>query len=73
MKSGVRDAAEVQRWDEAVDVLVVGLGAAGAFMVYQQYLIRDRDPQRCFEAFQNNAWLGVAVFTGLVLDYVLVP
>lgn len=55
------------------DWYVAGLGAAGAFMVYQQYLIRDREPQRCFEAFQNNAWLGVAVFTGLVLDYVLVP
>jgi succinate dehydrogenase/fumarate reductase flavoprotein subunit len=30
MPSGVRDAREVGRWDEAVDVLVVGLGAAGA-------------------------------------------
>lgn len=52
---------------------VAGLGAAGIFMLYQQHLIRDREPQRCFEAFKNNAWLGVAVFTGLVLDYVLVP
>ena len=52
---------------------VAGLGAAAAFMVFQQYLIRDREPRRCFEAFQNNAWFGVAVFAGLVLDYVLVP
>jgi 4-hydroxybenzoate polyprenyltransferase len=50
---------------------VAGLGAAGIFMLYQQHLIRGREPQRCFEAFENNAWLGVAVFTGLVLDYVL--
>jgi len=28
--SGVRDPAEVAHWDETVDVLVVGLGAAGA-------------------------------------------
>ena len=52
---------------------VAGLGAAAAFMLYQQHLIRGREPQRCFQAFENNAWLGVAVFAGLVLDYVLVP
>ncbi|MFP6641544.1 MAG: FAD-dependent oxidoreductase [Myxococcota bacterium] len=30
MSNLIRDAAEVKRWDEEVDVLVVGLGAAGA-------------------------------------------
>ncbi len=30
MTSGVRDAREIPSWDEQVDVLVVGLGAAGA-------------------------------------------
>ena len=30
MPSGVRDAAEIGRYDEEVDVLVVGLGCAGA-------------------------------------------
>ncbi len=30
MTSGVRDAREIARWDEEVDVLVLGLGAAGA-------------------------------------------
>lgn len=30
MPSGVRDASEVGAWDETVDVLVVGLGCAGA-------------------------------------------
>ena len=52
---------------------VAGLGAAGIFMLYQQHLIRGREPRRCFQAFENNAWLGVSVFTGLVLDYVLLP
>lgn len=51
---------------------VAGLGAAAIFMLYQQHLIRGREPHRCFQAFENNAWLGLAVFTGLVLDYVLV-
>jgi succinate dehydrogenase/fumarate reductase flavoprotein subunit len=30
MPSGVRDARKIRRWDQAVDVIVVGLGAAGA-------------------------------------------
>ena len=30
MSNLIRDAADVKRWDEEVDVLVVGLGAAGA-------------------------------------------
>lgn len=30
MASGIRDAATISRWDEEVDVLVLGLGAAGA-------------------------------------------
>lgn len=49
----------------------VGLAAAAAFSVYQQYLIRDRDPGRCFQAFLNNNYFGMAVFLGLVLDYAL--
>jgi 4-hydroxybenzoate polyprenyltransferase len=45
------------------------LGGAGVFAVYQQWLIRAREPKRCFRAFLNNAWFGAAVFVGLVLDY----
>lgn len=47
-----------------------GLAAAALFAVYQQYLIRDRDAERCMRAFLNNAWLGATVFAGVVLDYV---
>ncbi len=62
-------------------LLLVGLGAglgvwyhsgvalAAGLAVYQQYLIRDRDPARCLRAFRNNAWLGGWVFVGLLLDY----
>lgn len=63
----VGHSAELGGW------YLAGVGAAAAFMLYQQRLIRGREPQRCFEAFLNNAWLGVAVFAGLALDYVLVP
>jgi 4-hydroxybenzoate polyprenyltransferase len=46
-----------------------GLAAAAALAVYQQYLIRTRDPGRCFRAFLNNNWFGAAVFIGLALHY----
>jgi 4-hydroxybenzoate polyprenyltransferase len=48
-----------------------GLGLAGAagLALYQQVLIRDRQPTRCFRAFLNNHWLGAVVFAGIVLDY----
>lgn len=47
----------------------VGISAAVLLAVYQQYLIRDREPARCFEAFLNNHWLGAAVFMGLLSHY----
>jgi len=36
--------------------------------IYQQVLIRDREPRTCFAAFKNNNWVGFTVFAGLVLD-----
>jgi 4-hydroxybenzoate polyprenyltransferase len=47
----------------------LGLMVAGGFALYQQYLIKDRDPARCFAAFRNNHWLGAAVFVGIWLDF----
>ncbi len=37
--------------------------------LYQQYLIRDREPAACFKAFLNNNWVGAIVFAGIVADY----
>ena len=47
----------------------LGLLLAAGLAVYQQFLIRDRDPSLCFQAFLNNSWLGAFVFSGIVLDY----
>ena len=47
----------------------LGLFAAAWFALYQQYLIRDRQPEECFKAFLNNHAFGLAVFCGLLLDY----
>ncbi|HFD81306.1 MAG TPA: 4-hydroxybenzoate octaprenyltransferase [Gammaproteobacteria bacterium] len=48
-----------------------GLLLALGLSLYQQYLIRERDPKKCFQAFLNNNWLGAAVFAGIVLDYLV--
>ena len=37
--------------------------------LYQQYLIRDREPGACFKAFLNNNWVGALMFAGIVADY----
>ncbi|VUD69075.1 4-hydroxybenzoate octaprenyltransferase [Thalassocella blandensis] len=47
----------------------LSLGLAALFFVYQQFLIRRRDPQKCFQAFLNNNWVGIVIFVGIVVDY----
>jgi len=42
---------------------------ATGFMIYQQYLIKDRHPQQCFRAFLNNNWFGFVIFMGIFIDY----
>ena len=48
-----------------------GLLLAAGLALYQQYLIREREPKACFQAFLNNNWFGAAVFTGILLDYLV--
>jgi 4-hydroxybenzoate polyprenyltransferase len=47
--------------------------AAGSLAAWQQYLIRHRNPERCFRAFLNNNAFGLVIFLGVLLDYALVP
>lgn len=47
----------------------VGLLFALGFALYEQYLIRKREPEKCFQAFLNNNWFGAAVFAGILLQY----
>lgn len=47
----------------------LGVLVAAALFAYQQYLIKDRDRDRCFAAFLNNNWAGFAVFAGIALNY----
>lgn len=39
-----------------------------ALFIYQQYLIKHDDPIRCFQAFLNNNWVGLAIFAGVCLS-----
>lgn len=53
-------------------IYYLGLLTAAGLFVYQQYLSRDREPRACLRAFLNNHYVGLAIFTGLVLHYLLV-
>jgi 4-hydroxybenzoate polyprenyltransferase len=46
------------------------VAAAAVFFVYQQWLIREREPAKCLSAFTNNHYVGMALFIGIVLEYV---
>jgi len=48
-----------------------GLVVAALLALSHFWLIRTRDPARCFRAFLGNHWLGFAVFAGIVVDYAL--
>lgn len=41
----------------------------GCFFLYQQFIIRHRNPELCLSAFINNHWVGLIVYLGIVLNY----
>lgn len=47
----------------------MGLASAACFALYQQYLIRRREPDDCLLAFLNNNYFGMSVFIGIALEY----
>jgi len=47
--------------------------ATAALMAYHQWLARDRQPAGCFSAFLHNRHIGLVIFIGIVLHYVLSP
>lgn len=48
-----------------------GLLVAIGLMGYQYTLIRNRDRALCFKAFLHNNYVGMAVFTGIALDFLI--
>jgi len=49
----------------------LGLVIAALFMLYQQWLIKDRMRENCFQAFLNNHYVGLLVVLGILLEFVL--
>src|SRR6185437_2304758 len=47
-----------------------GLAVAGVLFLYQQWLIRNREPAGCLRAFVNNQYVGMVIFVGLLLQYI---
>jgi 4-hydroxybenzoate polyprenyltransferase len=47
---------------------LLGLMAAGVVALHHYQLIKNRDRERCFQAFLHNNWFGAAVFAGLLLN-----
>jgi 4-hydroxybenzoate polyprenyltransferase len=48
----------------------IGIAGAAVFALYQQLLIRQRQPDKCFKAFLNNNYFGMSVFIGIALEYI---
>ena len=51
---------------------IIGIVAAAGFAVYQLYIARHRQPDKCLSAFLNNNYLGMVVFIGIATDYFIV-
>jgi len=54
-------------------IYFLGFVFATGLIVRQLYRCRERDPQRCLEAFLNNHYVGLCLFIGLALDYAVYP
>jgi 4-hydroxybenzoate polyprenyltransferase len=46
-----------------------GVVGAGLLFVYQQWLIRKREPAGCLKGFLNNQYVGAVIFAGILLQY----
>jgi len=50
----------------------VGQLVAGVLIVYQYTLIVTRKPDSCIKGFLNNHYVGMAIFAGLLVHYLVV-
>ena len=48
-----------------------GLFVAANIMGLHFTWIRDRDRMRCFKAFLHNNWVGMVIFIGIVVDFIV--
>jgi 4-hydroxybenzoate polyprenyltransferase len=50
-----------------------GVAAAALLFLWQQWLIRRREPGGCLRAFLNNQYVGLVLFVGILLQYIYAP
>ncbi len=50
-----------------------GVTAAALLFLWQQWLIRRREPAGCLRAFLNNQYVGLVIFVGILLQYTYAP
>ncbi|MDD4929390.1 MAG: 4-hydroxybenzoate octaprenyltransferase [Gallionella sp.] len=48
-----------------------GLIVAEGITLHHYHLIKHRQREACFQAFLHNNWFGLAIFSGIALDYLL--
>lgn len=50
-------------------VYFIAVGIAAILFIWQQWIMRKRDRDACFAAFQNNNWVGGVLWVGIVMAY----
>ncbi|MCY7295743.1 4-hydroxybenzoate octaprenyltransferase [Alteromonas sp. a30] len=60
--------AVIKQWGS---VFFLSLLVAAGMFIYQQWLIRARERDPCFKAFLHNHYVGMVIFIGIFLDYLL--
>ncbi|MCX7121403.1 MAG: 4-hydroxybenzoate octaprenyltransferase [Gammaproteobacteria bacterium] len=49
-------------------VFFIAIFIAALLFLHQQKLIKTHDPKSCFQAFLNNQWVGLIIFSGIFLN-----
>jgi len=53
------------------NIFYVSILVASGFLIYQHRLTKDRKPEKCLQAFLNNNWVGMVIFIGIALDFLV--
>ncbi len=52
------------------EIYFAGIFIALGLVLYQQWLIRKREPRACFAAFLHNQWVGAILFVATMGAYI---
>jgi 4-hydroxybenzoate polyprenyltransferase len=61
----------IGQWQQMNLAYYAGLVVAAGLIAYQYTLIRNRERALCFKAFLHNNWVGLVVFVGIALDFLI--